>query len=200
MNHMLTLFVVLCCRWEPLLGIIASGLVPLLQDRLTAGLVELAMHVLSTVSVCDFVTAVLQVIVGVGLLAPACAEFSGAHFHAPMPVPVIDWHTAEHCRHKLFPIAGVSCIVLRTHNAQCPALLSLTPLRPALPCTQPSAVATQHANVLLESIYNKSLSVRLGLLSPDHQSLLLVLPTQLGAKAGSKDASGKDAQLHSITP
>jgi hypothetical protein len=33
----------------------------LLQDRLTSGLVELAMHVLSTVSVCDFVTAVLQV-------------------------------------------------------------------------------------------------------------------------------------------
>lgn len=49
----------------------------------------------------------------------------------------------------------------------------------------------QHTNLLLESIYNKSLSVRLGLLSPDHQSLLLVLPTQLGCKAGSKDASGK---------
>jgi hypothetical protein len=49
----------------------------------------------------------------------------------------------------------------------------------------------QHTNLLLESIYNKSLSVRLGLLSPDHQSLLLVLPTQLGSKASSKDASGE---------
>lgn len=49
------------CRWEPLLGIVAAGLVPLLQESLTVGLVELAMHVLSTATICDFMTAVLQV-------------------------------------------------------------------------------------------------------------------------------------------
>ena len=49
------------CRWEPLVGIVAAGLVPLLQEHLTAGLVELAMHVLSTATICDFMTAVLHV-------------------------------------------------------------------------------------------------------------------------------------------
>jgi hypothetical protein len=55
----------------------------------------------------------------------------------------------------------------------------------------PCPAHAQHTNLLLESIYNKSMSVRLGLLSPDHQSLLLVLPTQLGSKPGSQDASGE---------
>jgi hypothetical protein len=40
---------------------VAAGLVPLLQERLTVGLVEVAMHVLSTATVCDFMAAVLQV-------------------------------------------------------------------------------------------------------------------------------------------
>lgn len=49
-----------------MLGIVAAGLVPLMQERLTQGLVELAMHVLSTASIMDFVTAVLQVIASGG--------------------------------------------------------------------------------------------------------------------------------------
>lgn len=39
----------------------AAGLVPLLQERVTVGLVEVAMRVLSTATVCDFMAAVLQV-------------------------------------------------------------------------------------------------------------------------------------------
>lgn len=58
------LVLLLLCRWEPLMGIVAAGLVPLMQESLTQGLVELAMHVLSTASVSDFVTAALQVSLG----------------------------------------------------------------------------------------------------------------------------------------
>lgn len=46
------------------MGIVSAGLVPLMQESLTQGLVELAMHVLSTASVSDFVMAALQVNLG----------------------------------------------------------------------------------------------------------------------------------------
>lgn len=45
----------------------------------------------------------------------------------------------------------------------------------------------QRTSHLLDSIYNKTMGVRIGLLSPDHQSLLLVLPAQPAGK-GLRDA------------
>jgi hypothetical protein len=48
----------------------------------------------------------------------------------------------------------------------------------------------QRSTQLLESIYNQSMGVRIGLLSPDHQSLLLVLPTQLAVRGSREQHSG----------
>jgi hypothetical protein len=53
----------------------------------------------------------------------------------------------------------------------------------------------QRTTQLLESIYNKSMGVRIGLLSPDHQSLLLVLPTQLAVKSSREQNSGARTAL-----
>lgn len=63
------------------MGIVAAGLVPLMQECLNAGLVELAMHVLSTATICDFMTAVLHVrrpVAAAPVAACVCMASDGA--------------------------------------------------------------------------------------------------------------------------
>lgn len=51
-------------------------------------------------------------------------------------------------------------------------------------------VCLQRTTLLLESIYNTSMRVRLGLLSPDHHAMLLLLPPQLPSRGNREGNSG----------
>jgi len=71
-------------------------------------------------------------------------------------------------------------------------MVSVLAAAASAPATQLGAwcVTLQRTTLLLESIYNTSMSVRLGLLSPDHHAMLLLLPPQLPSRGNREGNSG----------
>jgi hypothetical protein len=54
----------------------------------------------------------------------------------------------------------------------------------------------QQTSLLLGSVYNKSMSVRIGLLAPDHESMLLMLPGPQTGKSTVKEGNSGDRPAH----
>lgn len=54
----------------------------------------------------------------------------------------------------------------------------------------------QQTSLLLGSVYNKSMSVRIGLLAPDHKSMLLMLPGPQTGKSTVKEGNSGDRPAH----
>jgi hypothetical protein len=50
----------------------------------------------------------------------------------------------------------------------------------------------QQTSLLLGSVYNKSMTVRIGLLGPDHESMLLMLPGPQTGKSTVKEGNSGD--------